>query len=141
MKYDPEKDIWYEEGDQIFETHTVVRPDGTPRHQLTRLNNLKQAMPHGDASEISYDTNGIPSRKIWHEADLEHRVGAPARVVFHGGMDLPMTESYKINGQPISADAGPWRVRWNEDGTLWREDFHDKKPKTTPAGFRPKLAP
>ncbi len=141
MKHDFEKDIWYEEGEQIYVTYTVVRPDGTARYQETRLNNLKEAMPQGDASEISYGTAGLPTSKTWHKAGEEHRIGSPSSVIFHGNSDLPMTECFKVEGNPISSEDGPWRVRRRKDGDIWQEEYADSENLVQKIRPRRKLEP
>ena len=123
MKYDPERDIHFLEGEQIFDTVSAVRADGTTRAQYTRLNGLLHAKSADEPSIAVFDENGNPNRQVWHAYGLEHRLNGPAEIIFHHGTDRPGTEIFMHEGKPRAPEEGPWCIVRNLDGSIKREEF------------------
>lgn len=108
--------------EQVYITKTFVRADGYI-YKETTLNGMFHASPTGEPSFASIDPSGTPIHHAWHAFGEYHRIDGPAIVAFHGGTKQPKTETFLINARPRPRQNGPYRIRWNVDGTLWKEEF------------------
>lgn len=124
--------------EQVFITKTLVRSSGHI-YKETTLNGLLHAGPMDEPSAATFDPDGNPIRHAWHAFGEYHRIDGPAEINFHHRTDRPMTELFMIDGKPRLPEIGPWRVRWNDDGTLWREEFAEITRPQRPS--RRKLEP
>lgn len=110
--------------EQVFITKTHVRSGGHI-YKETTLDRLLHAGPLDEPSAATYDPDGNPISHSWHAFGEEHRANGPSSIVFHKGTNIPMTEAYMREGRPRPAEEGPYIVRWNQDGTLWKEEYDE----------------
>lgn len=133
-----EKENTGQSEEQVFITKTFVRSSGYI-YKETTLNGLLHAGPMGEPSAATFDPDGYPLRHAWHAFGEYHRIDGPAKIDFHHRTDKPMTERFMIDGKPRPPEVGPFRICWNDDGTLWREEFAEPSRPQRPT--RPMLEP
>lgn len=128
--------IYVDEGEIVYVTETVYHEEsGLPRRQWTTLNGLKHAPPSGEPSLIAWDDQGRIVHKYWHAFDLEHKIDGPAAIVFYPENGKPKTEDFKIDGQPLSKEQGPFRIRRDLNGLILHEEYISED------GQRPEYSP
>lgn len=120
----------FEDDKDIYTTKAVYEPDtGRFLYQTTLLNGLKHAPPDGSPSYISRNPQGS-TWMVWHAFDKEHRTDGPSTVITHPNSDIPKTEVFRVEGRPRPASEGSYRIRRNEQGEIWKEEFrHDDDQK------------
>lgn len=113
----------FEDDKDVYVTEAVHEP-GTGRlfYQLTKLNGLKHAPPDGSPSYVARDDLGRTTYE-WHAFDKEHRIDGPAIIITRPNSHTPMTEEYVLHGKPRPSEQGPYRIRRDEDGGIWQEEF------------------
>lgn len=105
----------------ILMTETAYSEEtGLPLRQETRTpTGLLHAPPNGDPSVVRF-VDGQPRTMIWHERGVEHRENGPSSVTLRPRSCQVMTEMFHIYGEPRPSDAGPFLVRYRENGEVWR---------------------
>jgi len=112
------------EGEDAYVTTTVYdQKTGLPRRQQTRLNQMLHSPPDGTPSEVLFDDDGQAHWFTWHQFNLEHRENGPSTVVLHPGTQIPMTEVFRLEGQPRPPELGPYRLRFDESGEVVNKEF------------------
>ena len=120
--------IYNEEGESVYTTETVYDDEtGLPRRQITTLNGLKHAPPDGSPSQVAFDREGRATEKIWHAFGEEHRLDGPAAIVLFPETGVHMTEDFMIKGHPRPSGQGPCRIRRNELGEVWQQEFSSEE--------------
>lgn len=113
----------FEKDKDIYKTEAVYDPEtGELFYQKTWLNGKLHAPPDGSPSYIG----GSLEKRLtftWHAHDKEHRIKGPSKIIMHPNSNIPMTEVFMIEGKPRPADQGPFRIRRDENGDVWQEEF------------------
>jgi hypothetical protein len=131
--------------EQDFDTYVTEtkysKETKLPVVQRTRLNDLLEAPPNGEPSEIIFDDLGRPLRLMWHQQNYPHRENAPAWIELNPENGVHVFEYFYTMGRHRERAAGPYRiVRDNETGEVVREVF-EGDPDFVKTAFDPRLEP
>lgn len=116
----------FKDDKEVYLTEAVYEP-GTGRfyYQTTTLNGLKHAPPDGSPSHVALNREGS-TWSTWHAFGREHRTDGPSSVITHPNSDLPMTETFMLEGRPRPPSDGPWLVRRDHAGSVLAQEFADE---------------